>query len=120
MVWEIFIIAIALYSVLVIPIRIGINESLWDPVYDWIDLVTFLIYVTDVFVNMRMTYLDSQGHEVIDSRKIAMKYVASMRFIIDILSLANLPNLFISGANASISLPLNALGLLKLSRYFRA
>ena len=59
MIWEIFIIVIALYSVLVIPITIGINEKLWDPAYDYIDLFTFLVYVTDVFVNTRMTYLDS-------------------------------------------------------------
>ena len=49
-----------------------------------------------------------------------MKYIASMRFVIDILSLANLPNIFISDVSNSISLPLKALGLLKLSRYFRA
>ena len=120
MVWEIFIIVIALYSVLVIPLRIGINETLWDPAYEWIDLVTWLIYVTDVFVNVRMTYLDNQGHEVVQSRKIAMKYIASMRFYIDILSLVNLPTKFISNASTSTTLFLNGLGLLKLSRYFRA
>lgn len=119
-IWEIVIIFIALYSVVVIPIRIGINVTLMDPIYNWVDFVTYLIYVTDVFVNMRITYLDVQGHEVVDGRKIAMKYIASMRFIIDILSLFNLPNIVISGVDKTVSLLLNALGLLKLSRYFRA
>jgi len=120
MAWEIFIISIALYSVLVIPIRIGINEKLLDPAYDWIDLVTWLIYVTDIFINARMTYLDVSGHEVLDSRTIAMKYIASMRFTIDVLSLFNLPNLVISDISTSWQVALNALGLLKLSRYLRA
>ena len=119
-VWEIFIIFIALYSVLVIPIRIGVNATLWDPYYDYIDLVTWLIYVTDVFVNLRTTYIDSFGHEVVQSKKIAMRYVASARFYIDILSLVNLPNIMLSGVSTTTTLVLNALGLLKLARYFRA
>ena len=119
-VWEIFIIFIALYSVLVIPIRIGVNETLWDPYYDYIDLITWLIYVTDVFVNLRTTYIDSFGHEVVQSKKIAMRYVSSARFYIDILSLVNLPNIMLSGVSTTTTLVLNALGLLKLARYFRA
>jgi len=99
MLWEIFIIIIALYSVLVIPIRIGVNETLWDPAYNFIDLVTWLIYVTDVAVNVRTTYIDNVGHEVVDSRKIAMKYMKSMRFYIDLLSLLNLPNFWLANAS---------------------
>ena len=102
MIWEIFIIAIALYSVLVIPIRIGINVDLWDPVYNWIDLVTWLIYFSDVFVNVRTTYIDNFGHEVVQDRKIAMNYMKSMRFYIDILSLFNLPNLWLHDTSMQV------------------
>lgn len=120
MLWGIFIIVIALYSVLVIPIRIGINESLLDPAYIWIDLITWLIYVTDVLVNVRTTYIDNYGHEVVDNKKIAMKYMKSMRFYIDVLSLLNLPHVWLVDISMQAGLALNALGLLKLSRYFRA
>jgi len=106
--------------VLVIPIRIGINDNLMDPAYDIIDLITWLIYVSDCFVNLRTTYIDNFGHEVVDSKLIAKKYAVSMRFYIDILSLVNLPNLMIKGASKSSTIILNFLGLLKLSRYFRA
>ena len=99
MIWEIFIIAIALYSVLVIPIRIGVNVVLWDPIYEWIDLITWLFYVLDVAVNVRTTYIDNVGHEVVQDRKIAMHYIKSMRFYIDILSLLNLPSLWLSSAS---------------------
>lgn len=118
--WEILIIVIALYSVLVIPIRIGINPDLLGPAYDAIDIITWLFYVADVFVNMRTTYIDNFGYEVKDSRKILMKYIGSFRFILDILSLLNLPTYMISGADSIIQISLNMLGLLKLSRYFRA
>jgi len=96
--WEILIIIIALYSVLVIPIRIGINPTLFNPVYDGVDIITWLFYVIDVFVNMRTTYIDNFGYEVTDSRKILMKYIGSFRFILDCLSLLNLPTYMISGA----------------------
>ena len=118
--WEIFIIVIALYSVLVIPIRIGINTALLDPYYNYIDLVTYLIYLADVVINVRTTYIDNYGHEVVDSKKIAIQYIASMRFIIDILSLFNLPNLLVQGGSMQTLIILNILGLLKISRYFRA
>lgn len=100
--WEILIIVIALYSVLVIPIRIGINPNLMGSAYDAVDIITWLFYVADVFVNMRTTYIDNFGYEVTDSRKILMKYIGSFRFILDILSLLNLPTLMINGADLTI------------------
>lgn len=100
--WEILIIVIALYSVLVIPIRIGISPTLLGSAYDAIDIITWLFYVADVFVNMRTTYIDNFGYEVTDSRRIMMKYIGSFRFILDILSLLNLPTYMISGADTSI------------------
>ena len=118
--WEIFIIMVALYSVLVIPIRIGINPHLFDPAYDTIDLITWFIYIIDVFVNVRTTYIDNFGLEVTDGRRIAIKYIGSFRFIVDILSLFNAPNFVVSSADTTTLIVLNMLGLLKLSRYFRA
>jgi hypothetical protein len=95
--WDIFIIIIALYSVLVIPIRIGINTKLWDPAYDFIDCITWLFYCFDVFVNLRTTYVDSFGLEVVENKRIMMKYVGSIRFVLDILSLLNLPSIVTKG-----------------------
>ena len=93
---------------------------MWDPAYDIIDLITWFIYVFDVVLNCRMTYLDSFGLEVTGDRQILMNYVGSFRFILDIVSLFNLPNLMIAGAPKNTLVLLNILGLLKLSRYFRA
>lgn len=118
--WEVFIIIVALYSVLVIPIRIGINPLLFDPAYDVIDLITWVIYILDVFINLRTTYIDNFGQEIVESKRLMLNYIGSFRFIVDILSLANAPNLFVSNANETVLVVLNMLGLLKLSRYFRA
>ena len=105
---------------LVIPIRIGINPHLFDPAYDTIDLITWFIYIVDVFVNVRTTYIDNFGLEITDGKRIAMKYIGSFRFIVDILSLFNAPNFVVSSADTTTQIVLNMLGLLKLSRYFRA
>jgi len=118
--WDIFIIIIALYSVLVIPIRIGINVKLWDPAYDFIDVITWLFYCFDMFINLRTTYVDSFGMEVVESKRIMLKYVGSIRFVLDILSLLNMPSILTKGFSTRIQVVLNILGLLKLSRYFRA
>ena len=103
-----------------IPIRIGINPHLLDPAYNTIDLITWFIYIMDVLVNVRTTYIDNFGQEVTNGNLIAMKYIGSFRFVIDILSLFNAPNFVVSSADSSTQVVLNMLGLLKLSRYFRA
>ena len=118
--WEVFIIMVALYSVFVIPIRLGINPQLLDPAYDAIDMITWVIYIIDVLINLRTTYIDNFGQEITNSGKVMRHYIGSFRFIVDLLSLANAPNLFVSKANESVLIVLNLLGLLKLSRYFRA
>jgi len=74
----------------------------------------------DVFVNLRTTYIDNYGLEVTQGRLIMMKYVKSFRFIVDILSLFNAPNLIVKDIDPTTLIILNMLGLLKLSRYFRA
>ena len=118
--WEMMIIFIALYSVLVIPIRLGINTTLWEPAYDYIDMITWLIYLTDVVFNLRMTYINIFGTEVIDGKKIMKNYVGTFRFFVDVVSLLNFPTLISKGFSKTASVVLNIFGLFKLSRYFRA
>lgn len=118
--WEVLIIVIALYSILVIPIRIAINTDLFGKAYDVIDLITWFFYAVDVGVNLRTTYIDTFGLEVTDSGKIMGKYTGSLRFILDILSLFNLPTVISKNFSLRSQLVLSTLGLLKISRYFRA
>ena len=114
--WEIFIIFVALYSVIVIPIRISINEGLGGDAYDVVDMITWVIYLFDIFINCRTTYLDNFGIEVHETKKILMHYLFSLRFAMDFLSLLNFPTLIWPDAD----LFFNLLGLLKTLRFLRA
>lgn len=111
---------VALYSVLVIPIKISINRNLWGHTYEVIDLITWLIYVFDIFVNTRTTFLDNFGIEVFETRKILKNYLLSFRFALDFLSLLNFPTLLWSNPPEDALLFFNLLGMLKTMRFLRA
>ena len=89
--WEFTIIFIAMYSVCIIPIKIGINKYVLGRYYDWIDLITYILYVLDLLFNFRTTYINNQGVEIRDLKLIRKKYLLSQRFILDFISLLNLP-----------------------------
>ena len=89
--WELFIIGVALYSVVVIPIKIGVDKYILGKWYDWIDLITYFFYLFDVLINMRTTFINTQGVEVRDAKKIRKRYIYSFRFVTDVISLINLP-----------------------------
>jgi hypothetical protein len=97
--WEILITIIVLYSILVIPIRIGINERLFDPAYDGIDIFTWICYIIDVIINLRTTYFDENGFEVLDSKLIVINYVFTFRFFCDIISIFGVPTSMLRQAN---------------------
>ena len=84
---------VALYSVIVIPIRIAIKRNLGGTAYDVIDIITWIIYCIDIFVNCRTTYLNNFGIEVFETRKLLVHYLCSLRFAMDFLSLLNFPTL---------------------------
>ena len=62
--WSYMIIAVAIYSVIVIPMKMAVYRNLLGPYYDIIDIFTYILYVLDVFINLRTTYLDSFGEEI--------------------------------------------------------
>ena len=53
---------------MVIPLRIAINEHLGGQAYDVVDMITWIIYLIDIFVNCRTTYLDNFGIEVHETK----------------------------------------------------
>ena len=118
--WEILIILTACYSVAFIPIRLALSTTMLDPFYEPMDLITWIIYVLDLVVNMRTTFLDRFGYEVTNGRKIALKYLMSFTFFLDLVSLFALPTYFVSGflsTNAQNFMSL--FGILKMARLFR-
>ena len=89
--WDYVIILIAIYSVVVVPIRIGINPVILDPAYIYIDIFTWILYVLDVIINLRTTYIDNFGEEVKDNTKITLHYVKTYGFWVDLISLVAFP-----------------------------
>lgn len=96
---------------IVVPIRIGIDDKILDPAYTWIDYLTWILYVADVGINLCTTYIDNFGEEIRDNWKIVVHYMTSYGFWVDLLSLAALPDV-----NRQ---PFSYFGLLKLNRLFR-
>lgn len=109
--WDSFIILLALYTSIVIPLGIAFDfeglESIGLAVFD--SLVDF-IFMIDILINFRTTYLSADtGDEIYDPKLIAKDYLKG-RFIIDVLS--SIPFDKLSGGNNFLPL----LGMLKLVR----
>jgi hypothetical protein len=109
--WAYMIIVIALYSVAFIPMRMAVYTTILDPAYDFLDFFTYLLYIADVIINLRTTYLDSFGEEITNPSKIMKHYAGSVGFWIDMLSLLNYP--------MATSPILSIVGILKVNRVLR-
>ena len=109
--WSYLIILVAIYSVAFIPMRISVYPTILDPVYTPLDIFTYFLYILDVIVNIRTTYMDSFGEEIKNTKQIFKHYAASFGFWIDILSLLNYPT--------SKSPILNIIGIAKVNRVLR-
>ena len=96
---------------MLIPIQIGINKGIFGRAYFYIDIFTYILYVADLFINLRTTYIDNFGEEIRDNKKITLKYVLSVGFWIDFFSLWAAP-----GVDNKLIQPL---GILKLNRLLR-
>lgn len=100
-----------MYSTVVIPIQIGVNPEILGAAYLYIDIFTYILYVADLLINLKTTYIDNFGEEIRDTKKIVKKYVLSVGFYIDFFSLWAAPGV----SNSFIQ----QLGILKLNRLLR-
>ena len=109
--WDYLIIVVALYSTVVIPLQIGVWPDILGKAYLYIDIFTYILYVADLIINLRTTYIDNFGEEERDNKKITMKYIKSIGFWVDFFSLWAAP-----GIKNTF---LQQLGILKLNRLLR-
>ena len=109
--WSYMIIGVAIYSVVVIPMKMAVYRNLLGPYYDAIDIFTYILYILDVIINCRTSYLDIFGEEIKDSSKIFWHYVGGVGFWIDLASLLNYP--------LATSPILSIIGILKVNRFLR-
>ena len=45
--------------------RMAVYPTVLDPLYTPLDIFTYMLYIIDVVVNLRTTYLDSFGVEIV-------------------------------------------------------
>lgn len=77
--WDIYIIVMALYNSITIPLNLAFNTSQLDSIgvtifESFIDLSFFI----DIMLNFRTTYTSTKsGEEIYDTQKIAKRYILS-------------------------------------------
>lgn len=84
--WDSFILLTAIFNALAIPVAIAFLP-LWAEhrVYVVIDMLTNVIFFVDIFVIFNTSYFDKDSEEIVDRRKIAVRYFMGL-FAIDFLS----------------------------------
>lgn len=104
----------ALYNSIILPIQVAWNVAdLASSGEIIVESVINMIFMIDIFLNFRITFISSvSGDEIFDSKQIAWKYFIEMRFFIDVLS--SIPFNAMGGSDI---LPI--LGMLKVFRITR-
>ncbi|CDW87072.1 cyclic nucleotide-binding protein [Stylonychia lemnae] len=113
--WDIVIIIMALYNSIIIPVEIAFNPMELNSAAEiTIESLINLVFMIDIFLNFRITYISSiSGDEIFDARMITQNYLTNGRFVLDVLS--SIP--FNAVGSSSDILPI--LGMLKLFRVGR-
>ena len=77
---------LAVYNSFTIPLQVAFHlHSMDHPVYILVDVIINIVFICDMLVNFRTTFIDEEsGEEVIDPKEIAVNYLKS-RFKIDLI-----------------------------------
>lgn len=86
--WLLLVTIAVLYNLWTCIVRQAFRELQTDHKYLWItlDILSDIIYILDIIAQLRTGYLE-QGLMVLDAVKLAQRYVSSVNFKVDILSL---------------------------------
>jgi CRP-like cAMP-binding protein len=117
--FDMMIISLASFNVFTIPFIIAFIPG-WAESWYYITIIWLInfIFVIDIFVNLRTTYINNRtGDEVWDPKMIAKKYVFGPRFTIDFLSALPLDQFIPQGLFVRDIFSL--LGMLKAVRVMR-
>ena len=104
-----------MYQAVTIPISISFEpDEFNNPVLKTLDSLIDLIFIVDIILNFRTSFIDPvTGEEILDANKISKKYIKSINFYIDVLSTVPFSE-FIQGNSF-----LKFLGILKVIRLRR-
>ena len=119
--WDMNVMFLAIWNCLSIPFDVAFepeNVIYYTILEHFIDIC----FIIDVFIAFRTTFINSKtGFEVVEGSKIALNYILSGRFFVDLAASIPFENIYTmlvvvdEGSNAELKL----LGLLKLVRLLR-
>ena len=86
--WDLLIIFLALYNCVMIPLSIAMPKGLESLAgLQMFENVVDSLFFIDIFLCFRTTYVNTKTNiEIVDSKKIAVNYINSVRFPFDILA----------------------------------
>lgn len=119
--WDLLIIALAIFNCITIPFGFAFQPPIFETapfiIINW--LITG-IFAVDILVNLRTSYIDGREGELVqDGKRMAVTYLKSFRFTVDLLSTIPFPNLFASVASNKVQQYLSMIEMLKLFRASR-
>ena len=84
--WDIMIVLTTIYNCLALPLFLAFNPSLLESPYTLLsDTMIDLLFISDILVNFRTTYIkDTTKEEIYDAKLIAKHYITSGNFFIDL------------------------------------
>lgn len=115
--WDIFILVTLIYILLLAPYRIGFDQPAVGGAYIF-ELMLDFMYMLDILLQFRTTYVDSHGHVVTNWRNIFFRYVCGY-FTIDLISSMPWDLILPDGSNQSETRLLKVVRLVKLTKLGR-
>ena len=89
--WDLFIVFLAILTSFSAPSEFVFKQLETTRWYNIMSYIIDCIFICDVVVNFRTTFINHEGQEVKDLKKIAKRYMQGM-FIFDLLSSIPIPN----------------------------
>jgi hypothetical protein len=120
--WDLFVIVLAIYNALSIPLSIAYSPlSLASPEFQVVDSLVDFIFLVDIVITFRTTFLNPEkGEEITDPVEIAYQYVRKGPFYLDLISSLPFSDILsFAHDSEAFSQVLDILGLLKLLRILR-
>lgn len=84
--WDLLVIFLALYNCVMIPMNLAFHDDV-SKIFglNVFERVVDVIFILDIILNFRTTYVNPKTNlEIVDPMKVAMNYVNSIRFPVDV------------------------------------
>ena len=94
--WNLFIALIIIYELLWYPYCCTfIYGDKWFRGSLVFEIVTVVIFLLDIFINMRTTYSNENNEEIIDGKMMRQKYFGSKLFFVDLITTIPIPEILL-------------------------